>query len=100
MNKHIFHKILYSIEMRYYAEGEMILAEGDVTDRIFFVINGSLEVYSEYEGNEFIIEVLKPGSIINYRNVFTDDSMLVNIRAREGTYTQSLKEEKLRDIMI
>lgn len=43
---------------------------------------------------------MKPGAIINYRNIFTKDAMMVNIRAREGTHIQSLIEKKFRDIMI
>jgi len=43
-----------------------------------------LEVYTEFEGNEFILEILNPGSILNYRNVFTDDKMEVEVRSKVG----------------
>ncbi len=77
MQKHIFHKILYSFQMKFYNQGEVLLKEDDETDKIIFVVNGCLEVYSEFEGNEFIIEKLKTGSILNYRNICTDDKMQV-----------------------
>ena len=75
MNKHIFHKILYSFQMKFYNHGDVLLREGDEIDKIIFVVNGSLDVFSEFEGNEFIIDKLKPGSILNYRNILTDDKM-------------------------
>jgi CRP-like cAMP-binding protein len=58
-----------------------LLKEGDPTDKIFFVVHGILEVYTEMEGNDFVIDKLKPGSILNYRNIFTDDNMKVNVRS-------------------
>jgi CRP-like cAMP-binding protein len=61
--------------MKFYDKGEIILREGDPIDQMIFVVNGCLEVYQEYEGNEFVIEKLKPGSILNYLNIFTDDVM-------------------------
>ena len=58
-----------------------------------FVVNGTLEVYTEFEGNEFVIDKLNPGSILNYRNIFTDDKMRVKVRSSqrgEGTVVQYL----------
>ena len=58
----------------------------DPTDTLYMVVEGALEVYTDFEGNEFSIEKLKPGSILNYRNIFTDDKMNVNVRTLGITY--------------
>ena len=58
----------------------------DPTDTLYMVVEGVLEVYTYFEGNEFSIEKLKPGSILNYRNLFTDDKMNVNVRTLGITY--------------
>jgi CRP-like cAMP-binding protein len=63
--------------MKFYNAGEILLKEEDPVDKIIFVVNGNLEVFTEFEGNEFIIELLKPGSILNFSTVFTDDKMSV-----------------------
>lgn len=84
MNKHIFHKILYSFDFKFVQENETFLFEGDAVECVMFIVNGNLEVYTEFEGNEFVIEILKPGSILNYRNGFVDDKMLVNVRSEKG----------------
>jgi CRP-like cAMP-binding protein len=58
------------------------MKEEDPIDKIIFVVNGNLEVYTEFEGNEFIVETLVPGTILNYRTIFTDDKMKVSIRSK------------------
>lgn len=82
LNKHIFHKILYSFESKFYESGDIIIAQGDIVDKVIFVVNGELEIFTEFEGNEFVFETLKPGSILNYRNIFTDDKMQVSVRSK------------------
>ena len=42
-------------------------------------------MFTDFEGNEFIIETLKAGSILNFRLIFTDDLMEVNVRALSNT---------------
>lgn len=61
--------------MRFYESDKYVLREKDEVNEILFVVHGSLEVFTEFEGNTFIIETLKPGSILNYRTIFTDDKM-------------------------
>jgi CRP-like cAMP-binding protein len=68
--------------MKFYNHGEIVYSEEDPIDKIIFVVNGFLEIYTEFEGNEFIIETLTPGSILNYRTVFTEDKMQVQVRSR------------------
>lgn len=75
MNKHLFHKLLYSLELKYFTSHHILLRHDDECESIYMVFTGVLEVYTEFEGNEFIIERLKSGSILNYRVIFTDDRM-------------------------
>jgi len=44
---------------------------------------GILEVYTKFEGHEFIIEKLHPGSIINLRMSLMEELMHVSIRSKE-----------------
>lgn len=103
MHKHVFHKIIYSFQNKFYNEGEIILHEGDKADQIIFVVNGYLEMVTEFEGNEFVLERLTPGTILNYRNVFTDDQMQASVRSLvggRGTSIQLLETKSLRALMI
>ena len=46
-----------------------------------------VELYTEFEGNEFVLERLISGSIINQRVLFMEDLMYVNVRAaKEGAH--------------
>lgn len=73
MNQHLFHTILYSLEQRYHKPGDLLLKVQDDTTSVYIVTHGCLEMYTEFEGNEFILETLTAGSILNYRVLFTDE---------------------------
>ena len=53
----------------------MILGDKDDIDSIYFMEEGIVQVSSEFEKNEFIIDMLGPGSIINQRAVFLGEQM-------------------------
>ena len=67
--------------MKLYNNGDEVLKLEQEIDKIIFVVSGCLEVYTEFEGNEFVIEKLKPGSILNYTNIFMDEKMQVSVRS-------------------
>lgn len=48
-----------------------------VIDSIYFIEEGKVEVSTEFEGFNFVIDVLHPGTAINYRSVFLRDNMYV-----------------------
>ena len=77
----------------------LLREQQDDCNKIIIVISGTLEVFTEFEGNEFIIERLEAGSILNFRNLFTDDLMQVNIRTVSNTQCLELSEDKLREII-
>ena len=72
---------MYKFKMFYLNKNDLLLKRGDDTTSFYIVEHGCLEVFTEFEGNEFIIERLPTGSVLNYRVVFTEDRMMVNIRA-------------------
>ena len=57
-----------------------------------------LEVYTDFEGNEFIIEKLPHGSVLNYRGIFNGDYMHTNVRALNNTHLRELTLDKLNEI--
>jgi CRP-like cAMP-binding protein len=99
LNKHLFHKILYNLELKYYKGNHLLLKEDDECKLIYIVLSGSLEVYTELEGNEFVLEQLMPGSILNHRVIFTDDTMQVNIRTIGNTQLLELSQANLVEIL-
>ena len=80
LSHQILYEIIFGLEKQNYSCGEGIIKYGDNADSLIFLIHGEIEIYTECEGNEFILERLHPGSIINYRTFFLEDLMYVNIR--------------------
>ena len=81
MSEKLFHTVLYSFRPRLINSGEIILEEKYGINSIIIVEHGILEVYTEFEGNEFVIEKLTAGSVLNYRSIHLEDLMYVNVRA-------------------
>jgi CRP-like cAMP-binding protein len=68
---------------------------GSKAEEIIFVESGTLEVLTYMEGNEFVIENLTQGSIINYRSILVQDMINLNMRSLEHTTIQVLHIDSL-----
>ena len=86
------------MKQRHLEEGEILLRELDDTDKLYIVEYGSLEIFTEFDGNEFVIDYLPPGSVLNHYVVFTEDNMMVNIRARQPTIINELHEKDIETL--
>ena len=95
LNEQLFHKVLYQFRLRLINSGEIILEEKDVINTIIIVEHGVLEVFTEFEGNEFVIEKLTAGSVLNYRSIHLEDLMYVNVRAVGQVHLRLLKISKI-----
>jgi CRP-like cAMP-binding protein len=80
-----FHFIYYKIKYVKLDEGEMLYREGDATTCLIIVETGCLELFTYFEGNEFIFENLSQGAILNRRVLFIEDRMKVYVRAKVPT---------------
>ena len=80
----------------------MLLKEGHKVEFISFVLNGQLEVYTEFEGNEFILDKLYSGSILNAKTFIIEDKMRVSVRSSSSTssYVLKLGLKLLDDLMF
>jgi len=50
-----------------------LLKPDDQANVLYFVEDGAVELYTTFEGNEFILERLYRGSALNFRAFFMDD---------------------------
>ena len=57
-----------------------------------------IEVYTEFEGKEFVIERLFKGSIINYRTFFMQESGSVSLRFAAPSVLKVLSKERMTTI--
>ena len=63
------------------------------------VESGQLEVYTECEGNHFVIEYLNQGSILNYRSFFMEDQMHINVKCVVDSKILYLPLDEMNDLM-
>ena len=49
-------------------------------DNITFLARGSIEVYTEMEGNEFVMEYLNSGGIIHWQSFLLEDKNHLDAR--------------------
>ena len=82
-----------------YERGHIIFKQYEIADTLMFIEYGVAEVYTHFEGNEFIIDDLYSGSVLNYRSFLMEDLMHVNIRCKENCKILKLKYSELNKIM-
>jgi CRP-like cAMP-binding protein len=58
-----------------------------------------IEVYTEFEKKEFVIERLFKGSIVNYRTFFMEERGSVNLRFAAPSVLKVLSKEKMNMII-
>lgn len=93
ISKPMFHDLYFMLKSRFIDTNEHLLKENDETDSLFILETGMLQVYTEFEGNKFIIDNLCPGSVIGHKGIFMEDTMVVNIRATRPTFLSELRED-------
>jgi len=55
-------------------------------------------VYTTFEGNDFVIDNLYPGSILNHRSFIHEDLMQVCVRSKTNVIVQKLSIDKLNEL--
>ena len=90
--------VIFSLSSKDYESGTVILAEEQLANSLFFVEQGTLEIYTQFEGNCFIIEKLHAGSAVNHRAYFMQDPMAVNVRCTQQTRLLELPNAKIKEI--
>ena len=90
--------IIYSLETQKKAKGEVLQRRGDDADELYFLQSGIIEVYTEFEGKEFVVERLFRGSIVNYRTFFMEDRGVCGLRFATASVVKALHKDKMAAI--
>ena len=78
----------------------MILDPTDSSNMIYFIEDGIVEVYTRFEGSQFVLEQLHKGSCINHRAIFIEEQMGVNIRAHTDVKLLRLSHSGLSELIL
>jgi CRP-like cAMP-binding protein len=79
------HDIIYSLKPKQYEKGTVLYKPEDDVTSVLFIQEGVVELFTYFEGNEFVIERLYRGSVLNFRAFFMDDLMYVYVRCAKAT---------------
>ena len=100
VSKDAAHDIMYNLQTQKFNSGDILQKPGDNADTLYFLIDGVIEVmtYTDRE-NEFIIERLFRGSVVNYRTFFMPDNGKVYYRFGKNSICQSIHIDKFETLM-
>jgi CRP-like cAMP-binding protein len=96
----IMHQLIYKMKPVFKEKGASIVQQNEFLEKIIFVERGQIEIYAEFEGNEFVIERLGPGAVINQKAFFVNDKIQVNMRTGMNTDMYELDKKTLDEIRI
>ena len=94
----ILFDLIFSLVSVNIDKDQPVLNVFDSITSIYFIEEGIVEVWTNFEGNEFRMDTLGPGSVINYRSVFLRDHMYVEFRAITEVKVQKLKLDTLLEL--
>jgi len=98
LEAHCLYDIIYSLETQKKAKGEVLQRRGDDADELYFLQSGIIEVYTEFEGKEFVIERLFRGSIVNYRTFFMEEGGVCALRFATASVVKALRKATMAAI--
>ena len=61
------------------SKGTPLFRPCEIANDVFFLEKGIIEVFTELEGNKFVMDRLGPGTVINSSTFFMEDPMHVYI---------------------
>ena len=90
---------MHKMIQKKFEAGHVVVKEGTVASSMFFIVSGVVETYTTMEGNEFVLDRLYSGSVINYRSFFLEDINCITYRARENCQLLELSLQTIYKIM-
>ena len=77
----ILFELMFALKEKKVDKEGIVLEQERLIESIYFIEEGQVKIETEFENNEFIIDKMGPGSVINSRAVFLRDQMYVNVTA-------------------
>lgn len=76
--------------------GEFLFKEGEPGDRLYFVVEGELEVLREADGVQAVVSMLGTGAVIGELGVLSNAARTASVRARTPARVQMVSAERIR----
>lgn len=83
-------------EEKEYSPGKVIYLEGDPPDNLYLLLKGRLLVFTEQDGKEVEIELIKRGTFFGIISLFTDEPHSVTVRSIEPSVVIQINKESFK----
>ena len=87
--------LTYHLEPVQMEQGQVLFRPDENADKLIFIVDGVVELYTYFEQNEFVLERLFRGSAINFRTFFMADLVHVYARCAKPSLLVQLSINKL-----
>ena len=77
--------IIFRMNVKVLDEGSILQKQGARANSIIFIEYGEVKVVTQFEGHEFVFDVLYPGSVINLKSFFLEDPIAVDYICQKNT---------------
>lgn len=94
-----FVETIHSFKKSTYKAGHILFKQDQNADFMTIVYEGVVEFYTHFEGSEFVLERLYPGSLYNFRTFFMEDMMYVNARCQTNVALLEISKGTIERIM-
>ncbi|CAI2377400.1 unnamed protein product [Moneuplotes crassus] len=84
---------IYTLTKRFCKKGEIIQKVDEEATTMYILINGIVEIYTQFEGNNFVLERLWKGSVINYRTFWVKNDIFLTPMSQRKTSAQEYKSQ-------
>ena len=85
---------------RFYEKDAVIYNPETRTQELLLIEYGVIEIFTYFEGNEFILERLYRGTVLNHRNIFMEDNNYVYAKCRTDVNILCLHLDKLNELKM
>lgn len=91
--------IIFALSVTSIEKDENVIDLEAQSEALMIIAEGTVDVVTSFESNEFCIDKLGRGSVLNYRNFFKKDLITVNYRCSKDCRIYSLDIEDINDII-
>ena len=82
-------------EQKKFAKGEVLFQQGDPGGDLFFILDGEVTIFTDYQGSEVILSTMTKGEVIGTMTCLTKANRMASARALTDVIVKYISHENL-----
>ena len=91
---------VFMMEQAFYETNQTIIRSRENSKLIIFILSGCVTVKTEFDGNPFVLDYLRQGSIIHYRSFMLEELIHVDFVCQTQVKALHLTQEGLSKLLF